>query len=321
MQALLSVRGLKTRFATRKGPVTAVDGIDFEIRKGEVIGIAGESGCGKSVTSLSILRLLPENGEMSGGEIVMNGRDLGQLSESEMCAVRGNEIAMIFQDPMTSLNPVLDLSTQLCEPFMVHRGFSRKVAEAKALEMLVKVGIPSPELRMREYPHQLSGGMRQRVMIAMALSCSPQLLIADEPTTALDVTTQAQILDLMRDLRDETGTAIMLITHDLGVLAEMAENILVMYAGREVEYAPAWGIFQAPKHPYTVGLLRSIPRLDEDVESLETIAGVVPNQYEMPTGCRFRPRCPDAMPICGERRPDLYQVGETRVACFKYARG
>jgi len=321
MQSLLSVRGLETRFATRKGTVTAVDGIDFEIRKGEVIGIAGESGCGKSVTSLSILRLLPENGEVSGGEILMNGRDLRLLSESEMCAVRGNEIAMIFQDPMTSLNPVLDLSTQLCEPFMVHRGFSRKDAEAKALEMLVKVGIPSPELRMREYPHQLSGGMRQRVMIAMALSCSPQLLIADEPTTALDVTTQAQILDLMRDLRDETGTAIMLITHDLGVLAEMAENILVMYAGREVEYAPAAGIFQEPKHPYTVGLLRSIPRLDEDVESLQTIAGVVPNQYEMPAGCRFRPRCPDAMPICAERRPDLYRVGEARVACFKYAEG
>jgi peptide/nickel transport system ATP-binding protein len=321
MPALLSVRGLKTRFATRKGPVTAVDGIDFEIRKGEVIGIAGESGCGKSVTSLSILRLLPENGEVSGGEIVMNGRDLRQLSESEMCAVRGNEIAMIFQDPMTSLNPVLDLSTQLCEPFMVHRGFSRKVAEKKALEMLVKVGIPSPESRMREYPHQLSGGMRQRVMIAMALSCSPQLLIADEPTTALDVTTQAQILDLMRDLRDETGTAIMLITHDLGVLAEMAENILVMYAGREVEYAPAAGIFREPKHPYTIGLLRSIPRLDEDVESLQTIAGVVPNQYEMPTGCRFRPRCPDAMPQCGRSQPDLYRVGEARVACFKYAQG
>ncbi len=319
MQPLLSVKGLRTQFQTKKGTVVAVDGVDFEVGKGEVIGIVGESGCGKSVTSLSIMRLLAENGELAAGEIFMNGRDLSKLSDVQMCGVRGNEIAMIFQDPMTSLNPVLTLSEQLIEPYRIHQRLSRKEAQSKALEMLRKVGIPSPELRMNEYPHQLSGGMRQRAMIAMALSCNPQLLIADEPTTALDVTTQAQILELMRDLRDKTGTAIMLITHDLGVVAEMADNILVMYAGKTVEHAPAGDIFKTPRHPYTRGLLKSIPRLDEEVENLYTITGVVPNQYHMPIGCRFCPRCPDAMPICSERQPGLFTVGSTKVSCFKYA--
>jgi len=318
---LLEVSGLRTEFATKKGRVVAVDGIDFTLRRGEILGIAGESGCGKSVTSLSILRLLPEYALISSGRILMNGRNLLSLSEEQMCDVRGNQIAMIFQDPMTSLNPVLSLATQMIEPFVVHQGMTKVQGRQKALEMLKKVGIPSPEQRLDEYPHQLSGGMRQRVMIAMALSCNPQLLIADEPTTALDVTTQAQILDLMRELRNDLGTAVMLITHDLGVVAEMADNVLVMYAGKAVEYSSAEELFRQPKHPYTQGLLQSIPRLEEDEELLYTIPGTVPNQYQKIKGCAFRARCPKAMPICAEKEPEAYEVGDALVNCFLYAEG
>lgn len=321
MQPLLEVKNLKTQFTTKKGTVVAVDHVSFEINKGEILGIVGESGCGKSVTSLSILRLLPEIGEIADGSIIMNGKNLAGLSESRMCEVRGNEIAMIFQDPMTSLNPVLTIGRQLVEPFIIHQKLGKDEANRKALEMLKKVGIPSPELRMKEYPHQLSGGMRQRVMIAMALSCEPSLLIADEPTTALDVTIQAQILQLMRELRDTTGTAIMLITHDMGVVAEMADNILVMYAGKAVEYADAESIFKNSLHPYTQGLLKSIPRLDENVDDLYSIRGTVPNQYNMPKGCRFWPRCPYAKPICQKEQPGTYQSGGSRVSCWKFAGG
>ena len=318
---LLEVSGLRTEFATKKGRVVAVDGIDFTLRRGEILGIAGESGCGKSVTSLSILRLLPDYALIRSGRIRMNGRNLLDLSEDRMCEVRGNEIAMIFQDPMTSLNPVLSLATQMIEPFVIHQGMTRAQGRGKALEMLKKVGIPSPEQRLDEYPHQLSGGMRQRVMIAMALSCNPQLLIADEPTTALDVTTQAQILDLMRELRNELGTAVILITHDLGVVAEMADNVLVMYAGKAVEYSSAEELFRYPKHPYTQGLLQSIPRLEEDEELLYTIPGTVPNQYQKIEGCPFRARCPKAMPICAEKEPEAYKVGSALVHCFLFAKG
>jgi oligopeptide/dipeptide ABC transporter ATP-binding protein len=320
-ELLLEVSGLKTEFATKKGRVRAVDGIDFTLRRGEILGIAGESGCGKSVTALSILRLLPDYADISSGSIVMNGRDLLGLSEDAMCDVRGNEIAMIFQDPMTSLNPVLTLATQMIEPFVIHQGMTKAQGREKALEMLKKVGISSPEQRLDEYPHQLSGGMRQRVMIAMALSCNPQLLIADEPTTALDVTTQAQILDLMRELRNDLGTAVMLITHDLGVVAEMADNVLVMYAGRAVEYSPAEELFERPKHPYTQGLLQSIPRLEEEHEILHTIPGTVPNQYQAIQGCKFRARCPKAMPVCAEKEPKPYKVGPAIAHCFLYAEG
>jgi len=320
-ELLLEVSGLKTEFVTKKGRVRAVDGIDFALRRGEILGIAGESGCGKSVTALSILRLLPDYADISSGRITMKGRDLLKLSEDAMCDVRGNQIAMIFQDPMTSLNPVFTLATQMIEPFVIHQGMTKAQGREKALEMLKKVGIPSPEQRLDEYPHQLSGGMRQRVMIAMALSCNPQLLIADEPTTALDVTTQAQILDLMRELRNDLGTAVMLITHDLGVVAEMADNVLVMYAGKAVEYSPAEELFEEPKHPYTQGLLRSIPRLEEEHEILHTIPGTVPNQYQTIQGCKFRSRCPKAMPICAEKEPKPYKVGQALVHCFLYAEG
>ncbi len=320
-ELLLEVSGLKTEFVTKKGRVRAVDGIDFTLRRGEILGIAGESGCGKSVTALSILRLLPDYADISSGRITMNGRNLLGLSEDAMCDVRGNQIAMIFQDPMTSLNPVFTLATQMIEPFVIHQGMTRAQGREKALEMLKKVGIPSPEQRLDEYPHQLSGGMRQRVMIAMALSCNPQLLIADEPTTALDVTTQAQILDLMRELRNDLGTAVMLITHDLGVVAEMADNVLVMYAGKAVEYSPSEELFEQPKHPYTQGLLRSIPRLEEEHEILHTIPGTVPNQYQTIQGCKFRARCPKAMPICAAKEPKPYKVGLAFVHCFLYAEG
>lgn len=321
MQPLLEVKNLKTQFITKKGTVVAVDDVSFKINKGEILGIVGESGCGKSVTSLSILRLLPEIGEIADGTIMINGKNLAELSEAQMCDVRGNEIAMIFQDPMTSLNPVLTIKKQLIEPLMIHQNLGKKEAEEKALEMLKKVGIPSPERRINEYPHQLSGGMRQRVMIAMALSCKPSLLIADEPTTALDVTIQAQILQLMSELRDSTNTAIMLITHDMGVVAEMADYIMVMYAGKVVEYADAKSIFKNPKHPYTQGLLHSIPRLDGNEESLYTITGTVPNQYNMPEGCRFRPRCPYAKPICQKEQPGTYQFEGSQVSCWKFSGG
>ena len=271
MASLLSVENLQVQFQTKKGINTAVDGVSFSVEKGRILGIVGESGCGKSVTSMSILQLLGSNARISGGSIKLDGKELIGLPEKEMCRIRGNDIAMIFQDPMTALNPTLTIGTQLMEPIMLHQNCGKKEAWTRAVDVLKRVGIAAPEKRMKEYPHQLSGGMRQRVMIAMAVSCEPRLLIADEPTTALDVTIQAQILELMCELREKMGTAIMLITHDMGVVAETADDVLVLYAGKAVEYGSIEDIFERPKHPYTQGLLNSIPRLDEDVELLNTI--------------------------------------------------
>ncbi|MCI9067476.1 MAG: ABC transporter ATP-binding protein [Lachnospiraceae bacterium] len=318
---LLEVKNLRTHFYTRKGVVPAVDGVDFQVAPGEILGIVGESGCGKSVTSLSILNLLIDYAKIEeGSEINFEGRNLVGLPKKEMCKIRGKDIAMIFQDPMTSLNPVMTIEKQLMETVRAHRNVSKEEARKLALEMMIKVGIPSPEKRLKEYPHQLSGGMKQRVMIAMALMCNPKLLIADEPTTALDVTIQAQILKLMRELKDETGSAIMLITHDMGVVASMADAIMIMYAGRVVEYGQAKEVFRNPKHPYTIGLLKSIPRLDEKVDALFTIEGTVPNQYNMPAGCKFWPRCPHATEQCKTEEPTLRQYGDCQVRCWNYGK-
>jgi oligopeptide/dipeptide ABC transporter ATP-binding protein len=307
--SLLEVRDLRTHFAVEGGEFRAVDGVSFTLEAGRTLGIVGESGCGKSVTSLSIMRLVPEPpGRIAGGEILFDGDDLLKLPADAMRDLRGNEIAMIFQEPMTSLNPAFTIGDQIEEAVIRHRGLDRKAARAHALEMLRRVRIPAPERRLDDYPHKLSGGMRQRAMIAMALACDPKLLIADEPTTALDVTIQAQILDLLRRLRDETGAAIILITHDLGVIAELAQEVLVMYAGAVVERAPVETLFAEPQHPYTVGLLGSIPKLHEEQERLATIEGMVPNPLDMPRGCRFNPRCPFAIAICREKEPPLGEV-------------
>jgi oligopeptide/dipeptide ABC transporter ATP-binding protein len=317
---LLEVKGLRTEFRSGGSSFAAVDGISFSLAPGETLGIVGESGCGKSVTSLSIMRLVPNPpGRITAGEIRLEGRNLLDLPESAMRAVRGDDIAMIFQEPMTSLNPVQTVGDQIIEAVQLHRSLSAAAARARALEMLQLVKIPSPETRLDEYPHQLSGGMRQRVMIAMALACDPKLLIADEPTTALDVTIQAQILDLLRDLRERTGAAIMLITHDLGVVAELAHRVIVMYAGRIVEEAPVGLLFADPQHPYTLGLLGSIPRLGSDGdERLTAIEGVVPNPYALPPGCRFSPRCPLADEKCRSEQPALREiVPGHRAACWK----
>ena len=321
---LLEVEGLKTHFFTRDGVVRAVDGVSFSIHSGETLAIVGESGCGKSVMSLSILRLIASPpGRTVAGSIRFEGRgDLLTLSEPEMRRVRGNEISMIFQEPMTSLNPVLTIGRQIAETLTLHRGLARAAAHARAVEMLALVNIPEPGRRVREYPHQLSGGMRQRVMIAMALACSPKLLIADEPTTALDVTIQAQILDLMRGLKEKTGAAIVLITHDLGVVAEMAQRVVVMYAGRKVEEAPVGALFARPRHPYTQGLLHSIPRLGATAtgarKPLEEIRGMVPSMREAIPGCVFAPRCAYATDRCHREYPPLEQKAEGHtVACWE----
>jgi peptide/nickel transport system ATP-binding protein len=307
--SLLEVRGLRTHFAVEGGEFRAVDGVSFTLEAGRTLGIVGESGCGKSVTSLSIMRLVPEPpGRIAGGEILFEGEDLLKLPADAMRDLRGNKIAMIFQEPMTSLNPAFTIGDQIEEAVIRHRGLDRKTARAHALEMLRRVRIPAPEQRLDDYPHKLSGGMRQRAMIAMALACDPKLLIADEPTTALDVTIQAQILDLLRRLRDETGAAIILITHDLGVIAELAQEVLVMYAGAVVERAPVETLFAEPQHPYTVGLLGSIPKLHEDQDRLATIEGLVPNPLDMPIGCRFNPRCPFALDRCRREEPPLAEV-------------
>lgn len=316
---IIEIKNLKTEFYTKNGVVTAVDGVDFKIKKGEILGVVGESGCGKSVTSMSILRLIsPNSGKISEGEIIFKGQDILKKSEKEMRDIRGNEIAMIFQDSLTALNPFLTIGSQLIEAITTHKKVTKKEASKKSIEMLKKVGIPSPELRMKEYPHQLSGGMRQRVIIAMALSCDASLLIADEPTTALDVTIQAQILELIKELKETLGTSIMLITHDMGVVAEMADNIMVMYAGKVMEYSDAKSIFKTPMHPYSQGLLASIPRLDNNTERLYTIKGTVPNPLDMPKGCRFCTRCNDAMSVCSEKEPPLLNVGNNLVRCWKY---
>ena len=357
MASLLSVENLQVQFQTKKGINTAVDGVSFSVEKGRILGIVGESGCGKSVTSMSILQLLGSNARISGGSIKLDGKELIGLPEKEMCrirgndiaamifrndcrmrnseelsasnwmeknlpekrcVIRGNDIAMIFQDPMTALNPTLTIGTQLMEPIMLHQNCGKKEAWTRAVDVLKRVGIAAPEKRMKEYPHQLSGGMRQRVMIAMAVSCEPRLLIADEPTTALDVTIQAQILELMCELREKMGTAIMLITHDMGVVAETADDVLVLYAGKAVEYGSIEDIFERPKHPYTQGLLNSIPRLDEDVELLNTIEGTVPAPDAMPAGCRFAPRCPYGKDRCMKEKPGVYHAGNSLVSCFRY---
>ena len=318
MASLLSVENLQVQFQTKKGINTAVDGVSFSIEKGRILGIVGESGCGKSVTSMSILQLLSSNARILGGSIKLDGKELVGLPEKEMCKIRGNDIAMIFQDPMTALNPTLTIGNQLMEPIMLHQNCGKKEAWVRAVDVLKRVGIAAPEKRMKEYPHQLSGGMRQRVMIAMAVSCEPRLLIADEPTTALDVTIQAQILELMCELREKMGTAIMLITHDMGVVAETADDVLVLYAGKAVEYGSIEDIFEKPKHPYTQGLLNSIPRLDEDVEMLNTIEGTVPAPGAMPAGCRFAPRCPYGKERCMKEKPGVYHVENSLVSCFRY---
>ena len=320
MTPLLEVKNLRTEFRSGGSVFAAVDGVSFTLEPGETLGIVGESGCGKSVTSLSIMRLVPNPpGRIVAGEVRLQGRNLLDLPESEMQAVRGDAISMIFQEPMTSLNPVHTVGEQIVEGVLLHRPMGKAEARARALEMLRLVKIPSPETRLDEYPHQLSGGMRQRVMIAMALACDPKILIADEPTTALDVTIQAQILDLLRDLRERTGAAIMLITHDLGVVAETADRVIVMYAGRIVEEATVAALFADPQHPYTLGLLGSIPRLGSDGdEALTAIEGVVPNPFALPAGCRFGPRCPLARDRCHTEQPALQEIAPGhRVACFR----
>lgn len=318
MDTLLEVVDLKIEFKTRKRWVQAVHGVSFALKKGEILGIAGESGCGKSVTSLSLLGLLPENGRIGDGHIFFGGRDLSRLPEAELYAIRGNEMSMIFQDPLTSLNPTMTVGAQISEPILIHRGVDKGLAQQEALALLRQVGIPDPEKRYHDYPHQLSGGMRQRVMIAMGLACKPKVLIADEPTTALDVSIQAQILDLIRELNAETGTAVMLITHDIGVIAEMSHRVMIMYAGCGVEYGDVHTLFRAPKHPYTQGLLASVPHLDREYEVLETIEGVVPGPSDMPVGCHYAPRCARCMERCLREKPPLYHVEGSEVACFLY---
>jgi len=318
MPKLLSVKELTVRFAGKKGYTTIVDRVSFDVQNGEILCVVGESGCGKSTIAMSILQLLSINGEISGGHIIMDGQELTSLTEDEMCEIRGNNISMIFQDPMSSLNPTKTVASQLIEPYMIHKGMKRKAARAEALKMLKDVGIPNPEKRLDEYPHQLSGGMRQRVMIAMALACQPKLLIADEPTTALDVTIQAQILDLMRTLRKERGTAIVFITHDLGVVAEMADKVLVLYAGHAVEYNTVEKVFNSPKHPYTMGLLKSVPPVDKHIDFLPSIEGIVPTPGNMPKGCRFYPRCKNRLDICKNSEPKEYNLEDGWVKCFLY---
>jgi len=302
-QNLLEISGLRTHFFTQDGTVKAVDGVSFEIKYGQTLGVVGESGCGKSITAMSVMRLIERAGRIVEGSIKLDGRDLATLSDEEMVEIRGNSISMIFQEPMTSLNPVFTIGDQIAEAVSLHRKVSRSEAWARAVDMLGQVGIADAKARAGTYPHQLSGGMRQRVMIAMALSTDPELLIADEPTTALDVTIQAQILELMKALREQNKMAIMLITHDLGVVAEMADEVVVMYAGKVIERADVDTIFDRPHHPYTQGLLASIPRLGEKRERLEVIRGVVPNPLNLPEGCLFKRRCPHAMPICDTPPP------------------
>jgi len=318
---LLEVKNLKTYFYTDEGVARAVDGMDFVIRRGETLGMIGESGCGKSVSALSIMQLVASPpGRIVEGEILFEGEDLLQKTPSEVKKIRGNDISMIFQEPMTSLNPVFTIGNQIMEPIILHQKLNKEKARKKAIEMLDMVGISSPEKQIDNYPHQLSGGMRQRAMIAMALSCEPKLLIADEPTTALDVTIQAQILELLKKIREEIGMAVMMITHDLAVIAEVSDNVLVAYAGKALEYADVKTIFREPKHPYTQALYDSIPRLtDTKKRRLEVIPGMVPNPLEFPSGCRFHPRCKFTTNVCKEEEPKLEEVGNMHeVRCFIY---
>lgn len=318
MGNLLEIRNLHTNFYIHAGTVQAIRGVDIDLDRGEAIGIVGESGSGKSVTMMSVLRLLDSNGKVTEGTINFDGKELTQMSNDEIRKIRGNEIGMIFQDPMTSLNPVYTIGYQLTEPLMEHRGMNRSQANKVAVEMMKKVGIPSPEKRLRQYPHEFSGGMRQRVMVAMALICEPKLIIADEPTTALDVTIQAQILELMKKLKDETGTSIILITHDLGVVADVCSRINVMYGGTLVEKGSVDDIFYRPRHPYTVGLLNSVPNPKSgSKEKLIPIEGTPPDLIKPPVGCPFAARCRHTMKICVTHRPPLFEVGEAHeAACW-----
>jgi len=317
---ILNVKDLQTSFYTEEGELRAVSGIDFSLAKGETLGIVGESGSGKSITAMSILQLLEgTTGVIKGGEIIFHGEDLLKKTRREMMSIRGNNISMIFQEPMTSLNPTMSIGKQIAEVVVLHQNRSKKGAWHQAVEMLKRVGMPEPEKRAKQYPHQLSGGMRQRVMIAIALACDPELLIADEPTTALDVTIQAQILTLMKRLQRESGTAMILITHDLGVVAEMCDHVAVMYCGKIVEYTDVRSLFTAPKHPYTIGLLNSIPshEVDSD-EDLKIIAGMVPSPFEVLKGCSFAPRCPHATHRCNTEIPQLMKDEDRQVRCFMH---
>ncbi|MBU7006952.1 ABC transporter ATP-binding protein [Phosphitispora fastidiosa] len=317
-ETLLSIEDLKTYFYTEAGVVKAVDGVSFSIEKGKTLGVVGESGSGKSITAMSILQLIPTPpGRIAGGRIIFEGVNLLEKSPEEIRKIRGNEISMIFQDPMTSLNPVLTVGEQLMEVIILHQKLDKKAARIKAAEMLGLVGIPDPDKRLKAYPHEFSGGMRQRAMIAMALSCNPKLLIADEPTTALDVTIQAQILQLMNDLKAKLNTSIMMITHDLGVIAEICDDVVVMYAGKPVEYADVQTIFASPQHPYTCGLLASLPKIEgENRQRLEAIEGLPPDLRDMPPGCPFAPRCPKAVEICFREQPVSREIVQGHsVAC------
>ncbi|SEI90033.1 peptide/nickel transport system ATP-binding protein [Bhargavaea ginsengi] len=320
-EELLKVDGLKVRFKTDDGYITTVNGVSFSVKKGETLAIVGESGSGKSVTSLALMGILPPNGEVVDGDVTYKDKDLRTLSKKDYRKIRGNDISMIFQEPMTALNPVFTIGFQLREPLMLHEGLSKKEAQARGVEMLRNVGISDAEKVMGRFPHQLSGGMRQRVMIAMALSCNPELLIADEPTTALDVTIQAQILTLLRNLKESSNTSIMIITHDLGVVAELADRVIVMYAGEVVEVATVHELFESPQHPYTKGLLDSMPKIHDVVNELYSIEGTVPNPAEMPQGCKFHPRCPFGDEECVQTHPNLLNVkGDHAARCIKLAK-
>ena len=323
-QHLLQIRELKTHFHTRDGVVRAVDGVNLSVRRGEVLGLVGESGCGKSVTSLSIMGLVPQPGKIEAGEVLFDGRNLLDMTRKEIEALRGEHMSMIFQQPTSSLNPVYEVGVQIAEVYEIHKELEKKVGAERAVDMLRKVGIPDPEQRVKSYPHEMSGGMAQRVMIAMALALEPELLIADEPTTALDVTIQAQILDLIRDLQRDAGTSVILITHDLGIVAEMADRVAVMYAGEIVEETDVKTLFAEPKHPYTQGLIGSVPVLGHVQDELAVIPGNVPNLIDLPVGCRFAPRCQaridNQLSICTEQKPDLIDVTEGHAArCWLYA--
>jgi peptide/nickel transport system ATP-binding protein/oligopeptide transport system ATP-binding protein len=316
---LLDLIDLKTYFRTMDGVVKAVDGVDFSLKPGQTLGVVGESGCGKSVTSLSIMRLVDQPGWIAGGQMLFKGTDLAKVSEKEMRGIRGDEISMIFQEPMTSLNPVFTVGNQVMEAITEHRKVSKNEALAQTVELFRMVGIPSPERRVKDYPHNMSGGMRQRVMIAMALALRPDLLIADEPTTALDVTIQAQILELIKDLRIKNNTAVLLITHDIGVVAEMADNVVVMYTGKVVEEGTVMQVLKTPKHPYTVGLLNSIPSIGQKGQRLNVIPGTVPSPLNLPKGCPFAPRCPHVMAVCREEHPPLKKLDDGSSArCWLY---
>lgn len=318
-ESIFQIRGLKTQFFTSKGIVPAVDGVDITVKKGEAVGLVGESGCGKSMTAMSTMQLLKYPGRVVAGEILLDGENLLEKTKAEMDDIRGNRISMIFQEPMTSLNPVYTIGKQVSEAILIHENVSKEEAKQRSIDIFRKVGIPEPEKRYGAYPHQLSGGLRQRVMIGMAMVCNPQLMIADEPTTALDVTIEAQILYLMKQLQKEQGTAIVMITHNLGVVAESCDYVYVMYAGKIMEEASVRDLFRDPKHPYTFGLMNSIPKMTEVKEHLYTIRGLVPNLLNLPKGCRFCTRCEKAMKVCTMFEPDLYETEDGhKVRCFLY---